>query len=1092
MPHPSHLPVVPARAAALVAALAAAALSAGGLAAQTSTPVPSDTATALVIEPVRTLEFSTDEGTWISLDVSPDGSTVVFDLLGDLYTVPMAGGAATRLTSGMAFDDMPRWSPDGQRIAFVSDRDGTDNLWLVAPDGSGLRKITSEVNHSFSSPAWSPDGQYIVARRFGGYPSAENYLTNVPLWMVHVDGGSGVQVFPTDASAKTTNTGAAFSPDGNTLYVSTHSGGYTGENLGSYQIEAFDRRTGETTRLTAGAGGGLRPVASPDGRWLVYATRTGDRTALRIRDLETHEDRWLVDGTQRDDQEGYAPNDVFPGYAFTPDSRSVVFHGGGKIRRVDVATRAVTTIPFTADVALGMGERLFLPLRVDDGPLDVTQLVSTTESPDGGRLAFAAVGHVWTAPRTTTGIGTPRRLTDADAREHYPAFSPDGRWIAWVSWTDQEGGYVWKAPADGSGAPVRLTDEPAYVRWPAWSPDGQRIVYSWQPRQAGYAFAGGPVASMTELRWIPADGGDARTIVDATSPPSLVSGGDDARVWFTERVPGAPGFQADATHALVSVRFDGSEKRTHAKITSANAGTPVVHVAPDERGMLVMDRDDLYLLPLTAAGPDGLAVNLKSPSVPLRRITTQGANYAQWVDGGAGVAWSFADDYYRAGRADLMASADTADWSVAHQTVDLEVPRATPRGEIALTGARILTMDGDRVIERGTVLIRDNRIAAVGADVEVPAGARVIDVSGATIMPGIIDTHAHPKTGAEMAPEQEWSIAANLAYGVTTTRNPSGSRWNVAWGELIDAGEMVGSRIYATGFPLTTNNAPVASYENALDVVRRYKAQGVHSIKQYLQPRRLQRQWILQAAHAEGINTTNEGAADLKMDITMAVDGFTAIEHSIGQVPLYKDVVTVFADSKIAYTPTLGVAYGAPAGDTYFRARTDLHADEKAAYFTPSEALARNARRRPMIVEEDYNFDEIARGVRDIVRAGGLAGLGSHGQQDGPAAHWELWMLQSGDMTEMEALRIATIVGAEAIQLADDLGSIEVGKLADLIVLDSNPLEDIRNSMDIRYVMKNGELYQGDTLDRIWPTPQTFPTPYWVQEQRALEALPGR
>lgn len=1058
---------------------------------QTSTPVPSDTATALPIEAVRTLRFTTDEGTWISLDVSPDGTRIVFDLLGDLYTLPMSGGQATRLTEGMAFDDMPRWSPDGRHIAFVSDRDGTDNLWLVAPDGSGLRKITSEVNNSLSSPAWTPDGQYLVVRRFGPYPSAENYLTNVPLWMYHVNGGSGVQVYPADASAKSTNSGVAFSPDGHTMYVSSHGGGYTGENLGAYQIGAFDRRTGQETRLTAASGGGLRPVASPDGRWLVYATRVGARTALRIRDLDTHEDSWLVEETQRDDQEGYAPNDVFPGYAFTPDSRAVVFHAGGKIRRVDVASREVTTVPFSANVAVGMGKRLFLPLEVDDGPLDVTQLISVTEAPDASRLAFAAVGHLWTAARTASGIATPTRLTDHDAREHYPAFSPDGRWIAYVTWTDDEGGYVWKAPADGSGTPVRLTEHPAYVRWPAWSPDGERVVYSWQPRQAGQAFSGGPVAAMTELRHVPVGGGVSETIVDASSAPLFVTGGDDARIWFTEAVQGPPGFQADATTALVSVRFDGSEKRTHARVTTANAGRPAMHVAPDEDALLILDRDDLYMVPLTTAGAEGLSINLKSPSVPLRRITTQGANYAQWVDGGRSVAWSFADNYYRAGRDAVMASADTADWTIAHQPVDLQLSRATPRGQVLLRGARILTMDGDRVLERGDILVRDNRIAAVGEALEAPAGTQVIDVTGATIMPGIVDTHAHPKTGAEMAPEQEWSIAANLAYGVTTTRNPSGSRWNVAWSELIDAGQMVGSRVYATGPPLTTNQVPMSSYDDALNVVRRYKAQGVHSLKQYLQPRRIQRQWILQAAHAEGINTTNEGAADLKMDITMAMDGFTAIEHSIGQVPLYKDVVTLFADSKIAYTPTLGVAYGAPAGDGFFRARTDLTADPKASYFIPSELLARQARRRPMIVEEDYNFDEIARGVRDIVRAGGIAGLGSHGQQDGPAAHWELWMLQSGDMTEMEALRIATILGAEAIGFADDLGSIEVGKLADLIVLDSNPLDDIRNSMDIRYVMKNGELYEGETLDRIWPSPRPFPVPYWVRERQALEALPG-
>jgi imidazolonepropionase-like amidohydrolase len=505
--------------------------------------------------------------------------------------------------------------------------------------------------------------------------------------------------------------------------------------------------------------------------------------------------------------------------------------------------------------------------------------------------------------------------------------------------------------------------------------------------------------------------------------------------------------------------------------------------------VLVLDRDDLYAFPLTDVGSEGLTVNFTAPSVPFRRITSEGANYASWADGGRTIAWSFANHYYRAPIDSVMRYPEASKWGTSHTTIALSAPRAVPQGSVVLRGARIVTMKGDEVIERGDVLITGSRIAQVGSGVTAPQGATVIDVAGKTIIPGIVDVHAHPKTGREMAPDQEWSIAANLAYGVTTTRNPSGSRWNVAWGELIDAGEMVGSRIYATGFPLTSNNVQIKSYDDALKVVRRYKGQGVNSIKQYLQPRRIQRQWVLQAALAEGINATNEGAGDLKADVTMAIDGYTALEHSIGQVPLYKDVVTVLADARIAYTPTLVVAYGAPAGDTYWRARTDLDKDPKSAYFTPSEILTRQARRRPLIIEEDYNFAAIARGARDIVRAGGRVGLGSHGQQDGIGAHWELWMLQSGDMTPMEALRIATLYGAESIGYGGDLGSLEPGKLADLVVLNSNPLENIRNSADIHYVMKNGELYQGATLDRIWPSARRFPKPEWVREKEALEAL---
>ncbi|MCC6929292.1 MAG: PD40 domain-containing protein [Gemmatimonadaceae bacterium] len=1064
------------------------------LSAQQSTSVPADTAIALPIQAERTLRFTTDEGTWISLDVSPDGTRIVFDLLGDLYVIPIDGGKATRLTSGMPWDAMPRWSPDGRSIAFISDRDGGDNLWLVNADGSGAHKITKEVDNALSSPQWTPDGEYLVVRRFGPYPSAENYLTNVPLWMYHVNGGSGVQLFPSAATRKSTNTGVAFAPDGAVMYVSTHAGGYTGENFAAYQLLAFDRRSGTETALTASAGGAFRPVASRDGKWLVYATRAGTKTALRIRDLATQEDDWLVGETQRDDAEGYAPNDVFPGYAFTPDSRSVVFYGGGKIKRVDLATKQVRVIPFTAEVELGMAKRHFVPMAVSDAALQVTQLQSVREAPTGKAIAFSALGRIHVAPRDGATIGTPRRLTKGVAHEFFPAFSPDGAWVAYVTWSDSAGGALWKARTDGTGQPVALTLDGGWVTGPAWTPEGDRIVYTWLPRAVG--LGADDVAAITEVRVVPAAGGAWAKVTSLASAGGTTVAGvspssaGPTRVFFTENVPNAtPGFNATATSALVSVRLDGTDKRTHAKVTTNQALGITVQVAPDGKHAVVLDRDDLYAFPLVDVGGDGLTINFAAPSVPLRRLTTEGANYAGFADGGKTITWSFANHYYRAPLDTVMKYAEPSKWGTSHAVVTLTVPRSAPQGSVLLKGARVVTMKGDEVLERGDVLITGNRIAQVGASIAAPPGATVIDAAGKTIIPGIVDVHAHPRTGREMAPDQEWSIASNLAYGVTTTRSPSGTRWNVAWGELIDAGEMVGSRIYATGFPLTSNNTPIRSYQDALSVVRRYKGQGVNSLKQYLQPRRIQRQWILQAAEAEGINATNEGAADLKADITMAIDGYTALEHSIGQVPLYKDVITVLADARITYTPTLVVAYGAPGGDGYWRARTDLDKDPKTSYFTPSDILTRQARRRPLIIEEDYNFPAIARGVRDVVRAGGRAGLGSHGQQDGIGAHWELWMLQSGDMTPMEALRIATIYGAESIGYGKDLGSIEPGKLADLVVLNSNPLDNIKNSLDIRYVVKNGEVYEGATLNRVWPSARPFPKPYWVQERERLEAL---
>ena len=365
----------------------------------------------------------------------------------------------------------------------------------------------------------------------------------------------------------------------------------------------------------------------------------------------------------------------------------------------------------------------------------------------------------------------------------------------------------------------------------------------------------------------------------------------------------------------------------------------------------------------------------------------------------------------------------------------------------------------------------------------------MFDVTGKTIIPGLIDVHAHPRVGREIPPDQEWSIAANLAYGVTTTRNPSGSRGSFPWFELVETGELVGPRIYATGPPLTFTQIPVRSYDDALHVVRRYKAQGANSLKQYLQPRRIQRQWILQAAIAEGMNITNEGAGDLKADVTMALDGYTGFEHTMSVVPIYKDLIQVFAAAGITYTPAMIVAYGGPESLIYWQGKSDLHADEKLRRFTPHGEVDAYTRRKQVYYDEEFIFPLIAKAAADIVHAGGSVGLGSHGNQQGLGAQWELWNLSMGGLKPMEVLRISSIMGAESIGLDRDIGSLEPGKLADLLVLNGNPLENIRHTNNIQWVIKNGEVYSADTLDRLWPTGKPFGKFFWVTDLDQLQQL---
>ena len=1046
----------------------------------------------------RTLELQTSEGTWISVDVSPDGRWVAFDLLGDIYRIPIQGGAAERLTSGAAWDHLPRWSPSGNAIAFVSDRDGADNIWAIAPNGASARAITKEKETLPTNPGWSPDGDYIVVKR---HVTDTRSLGGGEIWLYHVLGGKGATLVTRQGFTSDKNE-PAFSPDGRYVYYDQAGAFEYNRNVhaGIFQISRYDRQTGVITPVTRAEGGAVRPTPSPDGKWLAFVRRIGLRTVLMLRDLDAGSERVLFDGLDHDQMEAWTLHGAFPGFGWTPDSKRIVIAYGGKIHSLEISSGRATDIPFTARVQVPMTRTVHFPQSLETGDTFRARVIRwPTISPDGKTLLFQAVGRIWSMALPN---GQPRRVTQGDRLEYAPAFSPDGRWVAFTTWSDSLGGAVWKVPFRGTtGAPARLTTHADQYANPAWSPDGRRIAFVEGSDEVnrGSDLSG---EFYLRLRWVSAAGGEVHDI--ATTPnrganrrmPRLSWSSDGSRVLFQAT-------KGDTTF-LTSIRLDGTDERQLARNDVADE----MVASPDGRYIAFKELHNMYVAPLPMVSDKAVAISSKSSPTPVKQLSRWGGDWIAWTGGSSAVTWSLGPSVYRqridsifaeerraenakpdsARVADSLAKA-RADTGAAARArpnpvvkgdefqVNLSVPRLAPRGVLALTGARIVTMKGDEVIENGTVVIENDRIRAVGAtgQVAVPAGARTVDVAGRTIIPGLIDVHAHMGYFAlDINPERPADYYANLAYGVTTTHDPSASTHLVFSNkELVDAGEILGPRILSTGFILygarNTERAFINNLEEARGHLRRIKALGGFSVKSYNQLRRDARQWIIQAAREERMHVYPEGGSTLAMNGSMLIDGHTGIEHSLPVAELREDFVKLMGQSGTGYTPTLIVSYGGVFGENYWYQASDVFRNERLLRFTPRAAVDARARRRMLVPEEEYYHIEIAKAARRIVDAGGRVQLGAHGQLQGLGAHWELWMLQQGGLTPHQTLRAATLWGAEYLGLGSQLGSIEPGKLADLVILDANPLESIRNSEKIGMVMKGGLLYN-ENLDQVWPS----------------------
>ncbi len=995
----------------------------------------------LPIQSSRKANFTVSEGSYMNVDVSPDGKTLVFDLLGNLYTVPAIGGTAKQLTKGLALNLRPVWSPDGKQIAYISDKTGAYRLHIRNVNGSLQRIISKEPLNGFGHNAiWSPNGQYITIDR-KKYSIANEQYEQEKYSLI------------------------GYNQKGDKCFYDVEG-----------EVVKYTPNTQIADTIFRSSSWGVRRI-SPDQNWIVSAGFSNafasmcPTVIIDCVNLITQQKKILVSSmfTNPCYQTGYSPP---PNFSLSPDSKYVYLGYQGKIHRISIETGADEVIPFTAKVEEELGQFVDHRFSVSLEAFMIRYVRSANKRPDGKQIVYSAMNRIYVKDLPS---GKPRELIRQEMNQYQPVYSPDGKWVVYVGWSDKEGGSVWCVPTSG-GKSEQLNKTPGQYQRPCWSPDGRAVVVVRGENKLGDRddFGRGQLLHINI-------GTKAEQILDDKVPlwNQLCFSTNGETLYYEPEQKFQEGLEV--LPLIASVNLISREK----KILAKGSTKGMIHFfkqrsfSPDGKYAVYTMGEDLYVVPVTVTKDTFLLFNEEQT---IKTIRFASGVDPHWEGTGHKLAWNHGSKYYMVNIDKVIAEAakqknfnnKTALITVnvtPDEMVELgfKVPTAYGKGTLVLKHPRIITMKGSEIIEDGTIVIKNGRFTAIGSakTVPIPQNAKVYDLTGKTIMPGMVDLHDHMRLSPDVFPQQSWIYQANLAYGVTTARDPSASYDSFGYAEMLQSGRMIGPRLFSVGRSLNPAFCVrIESFEDAIRIATDRKIMGGTVVKEYTRPNRLQKQWLLQACNQKGLNLINEGGHIPIEQIAMVKDGSSGIEHNPQWGDVYEDVIKLWAASGTVLTPTLQVAYGTREGLAYFQNYYWNNPDTKLQRYWPKERI-----------------DELKKGIQDtsgltsfliparinanMHRYGVKIGLGFHGNDPGIGAHNELWALQMGGMKNIEALQAATIVGAEAIGVQKDLGSIEVGKIADLIILNKNPLDDIHNSREISFVMKDGILYDGETLDEI-------------------------
>ena len=1011
------------------------------------------------------LRYTATEGTWISVDVSPDGRHLAFELLGHIHEMPIEGGDAVALTTGRSWNSFPRYSPDGTRIAITSDRSGSEDVWILHRGSGGASGTDSLENVTkmelpVVQGSWSADGRAI-------YASA-----------LEQDGAMTAYRFNLVGARQEITSGTTFQPI-------THFEEHAGRGVVFYEhldqqlhqsgarIKTYDLETAEIRVYRQRPGGAFNPSLSPDGRYLAYGHRDDQETVVILHDLQTRSERVLVRGLDRDHQEsGPYYYGVAPNMDWHPDGTRLFLTRGGGIHTVDVASGAISEVPFRAPVDRELDETIRFPFEFPEGETRAWSYRFAHRTPAG--VVFEALGDIWLQEGDRI-----RNLTQSPAHETSPVVDTDGGWLYYATWSDAELGAVHRRPLAG-GPATPVSSLPSQYMSLSLGPDGTLAFI----RGAGGLINGTRIEEETDFELVVIEDGVERRVTGVSgtinaqgrAPHTVHFDETGDWIYYTE-------FISD-TLTLRRIRPEGTGKTTLYRFPHGERAV----LSPDRRWIAFREYHRSFVTPFEWIGKPVTVSAYDGMGYTKRVDPSDGADLA-WSDGET-VSWSRGGMLHEKMLDDILGGTEGA--GTTDITVNFQV--ASPTTTVALTNARVITMDDERsVLEGATVIVRRNRIAEIGTNVAIPADARVFDLAGHTVIPGLVDAHAHAV--GQLAPthlvEQRLpGITAALAHGVTTLYELYGSEDKEPWvRDMIWSGRMDGPRMLSVGAPMygireyrPRTYRPIDSYDDAVEHARFSRDQGITALKDYVNFTRSDRHQLIAAAREQGLNVVSETAAIPQMNFTQIIDGVTGLEHSMGLTPLYQDVVELFRASGTGVTPTLLVVYNGPPGQSFFDQSQRYWEDEKLLRFSTADRL-RGFRRVTHFWDDDLYAPDMASAMKRLFDAGVLVNAGGHGQMLGRDMHWELELFVQGGFSPMDALQTATRNSAVYHGLGADLGSIEAGKLADLVVLGANPLDDIRNTREIVYVVKNGVVFRGEDGGRVYPGPVEAAAFYFQRER---------